>query len=126
MEYVSVTQGQRDGPFPDPACHDRQDDEQQRVARTETERSSDQRADGNGGKRAGRQRHEYLQKTLDKDGAIHPKNTANDDAGDEQIKKISRLREVRDRRNKRRRNHVIEDQAGRQESGKDRPTATIL
>ena len=35
------------------------------------------------------QRHEYLEKALDEDAAVHAQNAADDDAGDEQIEKVA-------------------------------------
>ena len=63
---------------------------------TEAQQDADQRPDQAAGDRRRRQGHEYLQEALDEDGAVHPQDAADDDAGDEQIEEIGVLGELDD------------------------------
>src|SRR5262249_13826937 len=92
---------------------------EERMKGAHTEQGADERADNTGEDRADRQRHEYLQKTLHQNLAVHAEDAADYDASDEQIEKVCILGEFNDRFLDLRRQQLVIGESRGDEGGKD-------
>src|SRR5271170_1258569 len=97
MQDLPVANRQRNCSFAYPACHYRHDDKEEGVEGPQSQERSDHRADDPTGDRPSGKRDEDLEETLDQDTAIHTKDAADDDAGDEEVEEIGVLGELRHR-----------------------------
>jgi hypothetical protein len=95
-ENFRIADGERNRALADTPGHDRNHHEEERVEGAQPKQRTDQRADDTGGDRANRQRHEYLQKSLHQNLAVHAQDAADDDAGDEQIEEVGILGKFND------------------------------
>jgi hypothetical protein len=126
MQNLRVTHGERNRPLTHSAAHDRNDDVEEGIARTEAQQRAYTGSDQCRRHGSGRQRHKDLQKTTDQHGAIHAENRAHDDAGDEEVEEVGVLGKIRDRLHDHRRNPSVKGEERRDEGREDRGAADVL
>jgi hypothetical protein len=124
-ENFRVSDGERDSPFSDAACHDGYHNKEERVISAKPEQGANKRADEARDNRADGERHKNLQEPLHQDLTVHAQNAADDDAGDEQVEEVGVLREFDDGLLKLRRQQLVVGKGGRDKGREDRRSPNI-
>src|SRR6266567_1453622 len=88
MKYLRVTSRQRYRAFAHTPSHDWHDCEKKRVACSHPQRRADKCSNYRRHNRSGGKRNEYFQESLDQHSAIHTEDTADNNCGDKQVKKV--------------------------------------